>query len=114
MADWPSIATPTFGTSIDVYKPQIRNEFEGNYVQSRPRVSREIRRWRLVWNVMTEANYQTLESFFLANQGNSFNWTEPVTSTGYVCRFSENSLVSTHADKGATNYRRVEVMIEEI
>jgi hypothetical protein len=113
-ADWPSIAAPTFGTTVEVYKPQIRTEFDGNYVQSRPRMTREIRRWVLKWNVMTEADYQTLAAFFVSNQGNSFNWTESVTSTSYLCRFSANSLSSVHVSRGATYYRSVEVMIEEV
>jgi len=114
MAAWPSIAEPTYGSSVEVYKPQVRTEFDGNYVQSRPRSTREIRRWTLKWNYMTEANYQTLETFFIANQGTSFTWTEPVTSTGYTCRFSGNGLSSTHVNRGATYYRSVDATIEEV
>lgn len=114
MATFPTLSTPSFGTEVEVYKPQVRNEFEGGYVQSRARASREVRRWTLKWRALPEADYQTLATFFAANQGNFFDWTEPVTSVAYTCRFSGDSLRSSHVDKGSTNYRSVEVGIEEV
>jgi len=108
---WPSIAAPTYSTGGEVYRPQVRTEFEGNYVQSRPRSTRATRRWTLVWNAMTEANFSTLDAFFIANAGTTFSWTEPVTSTSYTVRFSEDSLKWTHSDKGV---RSVQVGLETI
>ena len=114
LSDWPSIAVPTFGTTASDYLPTVRTEFEGNYVQSRLRTTRARRQWSLKWNVMTETDYQTLRAFFLSYQGSAFNWIEPVTSTPYVCRFSNDTLTSTHIDKGAEHYRSVELNIEEV
>ena len=111
MADFPSIPSADFGTEEEVYKPQIRTEFEAGYVQSRPRTTREIRRFPLSWSVLSEADYQTLETFFKANQGNSFNWTHPVTAAAYVCRFSTDSLKSVWIGPG---YRAVQCPIEVV
>lgn len=94
MADWPNIPAADFGTEESVYKPQVRTPFEGNYSQSRPATTRAIRIFPLAWSVMSEPDYQTLEAFFIANQGNSFNWTHPITSVGYVCRFVGDALPS--------------------
>ncbi len=110
MADWPAISAPDWGTDGECFKPQIRTPFEGNYVQSRPAVTRAVGKWTLRWPLLPEAEYQTLETFFKAQQGNTFNWTEPVTGTVRVIRFTENSLKWKHAKKG---YREVAVGIEE-
>jgi len=108
---WPSIAAPTYTTGGEVYRPQIRTEFEGNYVQARPRSTRATRRWNLVWNAMTNADFETLDAFFIANIGVTFPWTEPITSTSYTVRFSEDSLKWSHSDLG---HRAVTVGIETI
>ena len=108
---WPSIAAPTYSTSGTVYRPQIRTEFEGNYVQSRPRSTRATRQWTLVWNAMTDADFATLDAFFIANVGETFSWTEPVTATGYTVRFSTDSLSYSFANKGI---RSVQVGLETI
>lgn len=111
MPTWPSIMIPQYGTGGEFYRPQIRNEFEANYVQSRPRSTRGIMRWSLKWTAMPEADFQTLLTFFNTNQGLSFDWTESVTTTARVCRFSEDSLKWGHSEKGV---RSVSVAIEEI
>ena len=111
MATWPNVPAPDFGTVEEVYKPQVRTEFEGGYVQSRPRTSRAIRRWPLAWSYMAEGDYQTLHTFFLTNQGGSFDWTHPLSAAVYVCRFSGDYLKSSWAGPG---YRQVECPIEEV
>jgi len=108
---FPSIAAPTYTTGGEVYRPQIRTEFEGNYVQSRPRSTRATRRWTLVWNAMTEADYGTLDAFFITNIGTTFSWTEPVTSNSYTVRFSGDSLKWQHVNK---RVRSVSVDLETI
>jgi hypothetical protein len=108
---WPAIAAPTFTTGGAIYRPQIRTEFEGNYVQSRPRATRATRRWTLVWNAMTEAHYQLLDAYFIANIGVTFSWTEPITTTSYTVRFSEDSLQWSHFNKGV---RSVSLGLETI
>lgn len=108
---WPTIAQPTYTTGGETYKPQIRTEFEGGYVQSRARATRSIRRWTLVWNAMTEADFATLEAAFIADIGTTFSWTEPVTSTNYTVRYSTDSLQWSHVNKGV---RSVQIGLETI
>jgi hypothetical protein len=111
MADFPSIATPQFGTTDATYLPQVRTEMEGGYVQSRKLFTRARGQWTLFWNALSEADYQTLRTFFLANQGGNFNWTHPITSAVHVCRFSGDTLAGEPITAG---YRRVELPIEEV
>lgn len=111
MADFPSIATPDYGTTEATYLPQIRTEFEGGYVQSRKRTTRARGQWTLGWNALSEADYQTLKAFFIANQGGSFNWTHPTTSVVHVCQFSGDTLPG---DPVLPGFRSVELPIEEV
>lgn len=111
MASWPSISNPDFGLKETVYRPQVRQEFESNYVQSRPRTTRATKRWALSWAALTEADYQTLLTFFNTYQGSSFTWTHPVSAVSYTCRFSGDTLES---EITLTGYRRVSLQIEEV
>jgi hypothetical protein len=111
MADWPNIPAADFGTEEKVYKPCVRTPFDGGYSQSRPETTRAIRVFPLGWNSLSEADYQTLDAFFIANQGGAFNWTHPVTSVVYSCRFLSDVLESTWAGPGQ---RAVKCPIEVI
>jgi hypothetical protein len=111
VANWPSIANPDFGFRETVYKPQIRQESEANYVQSRPRSTRAVKRWELTWSLLSEADYQTLLAFFTAYQGSSFVWIHPVSAVSYTCRFSADTLESEIMTAG---WRKVSCPIEEL
>jgi hypothetical protein len=60
---------------------------------------------------MTEAHYALLEASFIADIGSTFSWTEPVTSTVYTVRYSEDALKWQHVNKGV---RSVQVGLETI
>lgn len=111
MATWPTIQTPNVGTKEETVLAQVRTEFEGGYVQSRPLYTRGRDRLTLVWNALPEADYQTLRTFFIANQGDSFTWTHPLTATSMTMRFTGDSL-SGRID--VPGYRVVELEIEEV
>ena len=113
MVTWPSITAPDQGTEEEYYKPQIKIEFEANYVQTRAQATRARHAWpSLGWSTLPESEFQLLESFFLANQGNSFTWTHPVTSVAYVCVFSSNYIKNKF---GVPGYRTdVTCAIEEL
>lgn len=111
MAVFPSIATPQYGTTDETYLPQIRTEFEGGYVQSRKQTTRARRRMTLYWAALSEADFQTLKAFFVANQGGSFSFTDPIESAAGTWRFSGNSL---QGDPVTAGYRKVELPIEEV
>ena len=106
---WPSIQAPSFPLSEELHKPQIKNEFEAGYVQSRPRATVGKRRWKLQWKAMTEANWNSLVSAFSADQGTTFTWTHPVSGE-YTVRYSSDSISSTIFANG---FRQVSVDLEE-
>jgi len=59
------------------YKPQIRSPKEGNYVQTRPRVSRARSTGiNLVWPELSTAEADAIQDFFDSHQGIAFNWTD--------------------------------------
>lgn len=109
--NWPSIQNPSRPFDEDVFLPQVRTEFEGNYVQTRPKVSRAKKKWALYWKGMREEDYQTLIKFFRLNQGTSFTWTHPVSGTSYTCVFSGDNLRSRIIN---VNRREVWCAIEEL
>jgi hypothetical protein len=59
---------------------------------------------------MEEAHFQLLKAAFIADQGNSFSWVEPVTSVSHQVKYTEDSLKWAHVEKG---YRQVSVALEE-
>jgi len=67
------------------YIPMIQSEFEGNYMQTRPRATRVRKRWNLSWGVLPEAEFQTLQLFVNTATGNMFGWTHPVTTSVHTC-----------------------------
>jgi len=111
MANWPSIPNPAYGFTEEEYFPQIKSESDANYIHVRRRGTRSRKRWNLSWAALSEANYQTLLTFFLVNQGLSFTWTHPATSAPHTCCFASDILPSTHIYDG---YRQVSCSIEEI
>jgi hypothetical protein len=105
MATWPSIAVPAFGLTEQLYKRQIRTEFESGAVQSRPAFSLAKRRWPdLGWNALPNADLSTLQTFFDTNQGGQFTWVHPITSVSYECRFSGDSLDLQVVEKTSDGY----------
>lgn len=113
MAAWPStLPLPDSGTEEELYKPAHKMEFEANYVQTRPSATRGRRKLAIFWKILSETDYQTLETFFSANQGCVFTYTHPVTSSALNCIFSDNSLKSKVDSAG---YRTdVSCPIEEV
>ena len=89
---WPSIAKPTTMTESSI-KGQIKSAFSSGYVQSRAKFTRERKQFQLIWHAMTDADKATLLTYFDNNLGGTFTWTEPLTSTSYTVRFSDEQLV---------------------
>ena len=106
---WPTIQAPTYPLQEEVFCPQIKQEFESGYVQSRPKATVSKRRWTLNWRVMPEADWNLLVAAFIADQGTVFSWTHPVSGT-YDVRYAADSLTSTIT---APNLRTVSVALEE-
>lgn len=112
MTNWPGIPNPDWGLEEEFYKPQVKTEFEANYVQTGPAATRGRSKFPLAWELLSEADYQTLLTFFKANQGLSFAFTHPVASTSHNCVFSGNSIKSKwYSDGWRSN---VQCPIEEV
>jgi hypothetical protein len=110
MAAWPGIANPSFPLQEGDYLPQVRTEFEANYVQSRAKATRARGFWTLYWKAMTDADFATLSTFFKTNLGSTFTWTHPVTDTEYTVRFVDDRL---EAQKRYPGRYEVTVKLEE-
>lgn len=108
---FPSITAPDYGLDERLYKPQVRQEFEAGYVQSRPRFTRARRRWSLSWSSLPEIEYQALAAFFTEHQGSAFEWEHPRTHVIHVCRFSGDELPGTISRPGR---RSVQCLMEEV
>jgi hypothetical protein len=106
---WPTIQAPSYPLEEGVYKPQIKNEFESGYVQSRPRATISKRRWRLQWRAMTEADWLLLSAAFAADSGNTFSWSHPASGE-YTVRYADDEIRSTAFTNGL---RQVSVNLEE-
>jgi hypothetical protein len=106
---WPTIQAPSFPLSEEVFKPQVKNEFEAGYVQSRPRATVSKRRWKLQWKAMTEAHWNLLSAAFASDQGSTFTWTHPVSGE-YTVRYVGDVVPSTIFANGL---RQVSVDLEE-
>lgn len=113
MEDWPAtLPPPDEGLEEEYYKPQTKTEFEANYIQVYPRASRGRGRWPLGWGYMDETDYQTLETFFDANQGCMFTWIHPIKATTHTCVFSSDSIKSKWRSAGGR--ASVQCPIEEV
>jgi len=114
MAAWPTIAEPIYPIKEKTMFPAIRTEKEGPYMQSRPKWTSGKKVFTLQWDdkvSLPETDYQTLETFFLANQGASFTWTHPVTSVVYTCMFLQDEL---DGDMLVPGYRTLSVQFRQV
>jgi len=108
---WPSIKAPD-SLADDVKNPVVRTEYETGAVQTRVRFSTARSVFTLSWRSMTEADYQTLLTFFLANQALEITWTHPISAVSYTVRFQGDELKSEHLCNG---FRKVgPVVLEQV
>ena len=95
MATWPSIATPNLPLEEISTTSTIRSPYEAGYVNTRPRWTRARKVFVLRWNALSSSDFTTLRTFFedtVNGGGDSFTWTQPVTSTSYTVRFAQDNL----------------------
>lgn len=109
MATWPGIAAPTSMTERKK-KAQIRSDFAAGYVQSRAKWTRSRKIFELSWNVMSDSDKSTLETFFDDNLGGTFTWAHPLSGTSYTVRFVGDELLAKYVK---VNRWQVDVTLEE-
>lgn len=108
-AAWPT-TPPSFPLTESTVYHQIKSTFENGKVQSRPKYTTSKDRFDLRWDHLTEAQFQSFKEYFEANQGTTFSWTHPITTTVYTVRFSDDTFDSSAVIYG---HRSVRVGIEE-
>ena len=109
MADFPNIQLPS-GMTEHTIKGQIKSDFAAGYVQSRAKWTRSRKQFSLSWGVMSDADKQTLQTFFDENIGGTFNWTHPLTNTTYTVRFSDDELLAIYVP---VSWWKVDLNLEE-
>lgn len=118
MTTWPTIKAPSLPTE-EYPDPTIRGETDGGYIITRPRFTRFPRRWDLVWEALSHADYLTLMSFYTddAVAGSvDFTWTCVTDDTAATVRFAgaPQARVVAWADGGLPKYWQVSVKLEEV
>ena len=93
MGAYPTLSmNPEFPLDVDVYKPQVRTQFEDGVVQSRARATKARDIFRLVYRSLPEADKVLLKTHFEANVGGTFSWTNPQDSVTYTVRYKDDKL----------------------
>lgn len=79
---------PLKETRID---QSLKSEVEKGYVVTRPRFTRTRKRIRVTYNVLSQADKNTLDTFVDTVKGdaNIFTWTHPQSGTVYNVRFAK-------------------------
>jgi hypothetical protein len=80
--DFPTIATPAFPISRETEDPAIRSTFENGTEQTRARFTRTRTTWTLHWPAMSNADRDTLRTFWDTVHGGSdaFDFIDPYDS----------------------------------
>lgn len=84
--------TPTMDTMSEDYRPLIKTETDGNYPRVRPIATRSRKKFDLKFTNITKDNYDTLKTFFDANQGIPFDFTYPTDNITYSVISVQDSL----------------------
>ena len=112
MATFPTLSQKaSINFSKERIKPIVKTKFEGNYAQTRPKYTRTMSKFKIAYNALTTTDVSTMETFFDANSGGEFNWTDPSTSTVFVVRFSSETLTFKHIGKDLYS---LELVLEEV
>lgn len=89
MADFPTLSSVAQACPDEPIDDTITSKSEGGYAQTRPRNTRQRRKFGPVKYMLTEADWQALKTFDEQVGGWSiFNWTHPVSGTVYQVRFT--------------------------
>ena len=90
MTTFPTIECEGFPIATQTEDPAIRTPFENGSEQTRARFTRLRRTWTLKWNAMTNAQHDTLLTFWGTVNGGTtaFDWTNPYDDATYEVRFN--------------------------
>lgn len=100
MAVFPTSPTPRVNSTRAKRLPSIRTESEGGYGQTRKQFTKMRPMYKLNFDNISRAEYNTLETFFLANQGTIFTFTHPIELVAYDVMFNQDEIEATDTDFG--------------
>lgn len=110
--NWPaSLPEPNYPAKETLISRKISTKFESGVEAIRRTSTVHKRSFELVWNNISETDYQTLDSFFRTQGADPFNWTDTATNTSYVVRMPQSELASTHIYNGR---RKVSLLLHEV
>lgn len=103
MAVFPTSPTPRVNSTRAKRLPSIRTESEGGYGQTRKQFTKMRPRYKLNFDNISHAEYNTLEAFFLANQGTIFTFTHPIELVSYDVMFNQDEIEANDFEYGRCN-----------
>lgn len=94
MANYPSSPVPQWIYTKGVQFKTLISPFENGAEQRRPKWGQGKVTFSLMYNAITDAEFTTLWDFYVARKGSneSFTFTDPLTSTNYTMRFSDDNM----------------------
>ncbi|WP_345993767.1 hypothetical protein [Sulfurimonas sp. HSL-1716] len=108
MNTFPLVPT---GLSTQRIKPVSRAKYDAGYEQTAPKNTRALKKFTLSFGALTNAEADTLDNFFVVNQGVAFEFIHPIEDISYIVRFSEDSISFEQFGK---DYQSTQIVIEEI
>jgi len=107
MANYPSISELPVEPMPTPYKDTtLISDTEADYIRSRSRTSRVIRRRSVRYNRMTGTSFATIETFFVTTvkgSADTFVWADPITATSLTVRFVKDSFRPEKLSTGQYN-----------
>jgi phage-related protein len=89
MADFPTLTVKAQACPDEPIDDTLSSKSEGGYTNTRPRNTRQRRKFGPVKMILIEADWQALKTFDSQVGGWSiFNWTHPTTGTVHQVRFT--------------------------
>lgn len=117
MSSFPSIQQPSYAISTTVGDNSIKSEMINGMVVSRPRYSRQLKKWELQWNGMPATDLGTLRTFYNTCFGGSvaFVWNDADDSNvAKSVRFDSDLVYSeVGANKNGRIYQ-VKISLREV
>jgi len=89
---WPAIRNPDYPFGEKLLRRKIMSRFESGHELTRSTATVSKREFSLSWKQLTEADYQTLATFFDSQGAESFAWNHPATNEAINVRFVESEL----------------------
>lgn len=98
MAVFPTTPLPRVNSTRGKSLPAIKTVSEAGYRQTRKQFTKFSPMYKLNFDNISNAEYLTLETFFLANQGTIFTYTHPIEGVAYDVMFNQDEISATDTD----------------